>query len=127
MRLERILMRVIMLGTVVSFIGCEDSPEMITCPDRDDRVNARIGRTKWNRLYAFGSVLIRYETETRWKAGLTNRPPAPAVRDFFAKKGYTTMVRGYNSSFKVVSIDSDVDPYPMLEDLRDLPGIVHSS
>ena len=54
---------------------------------------------------------------------ITNRPPAPAVRDFFAKKGYVATVRGYILSSEVVFLDSEIDPVPMLEDVEDLPGV----
>lgn len=132
MRLRMRVVLVVMFGALVPLIGCDSNfPKMITRPDTDDLVTARIGRitikidgrTTANILYEFGSVLIHYETETRWKAGLTNRPPAAAVRDFFAEKGYTATVSGYIGSHEIVSIDSDVDLYLMLDDLRDLPGV----
>lgn len=119
-------MLVILFGTLLWLIGCGDSPEMITCPDVDDRFTARVGRLPGGSLYMLGSMLIDYETDTRWKAGLTNRPPAPAVRDFFAKKGYTATVRGYIESTEVVFLDSEVDLYPMREDVEDLPGVTHA-
>lgn len=123
MRLQIVLVFVAIFGILILLIGCGDSPEMITCPD--NLVTAKIGRSEGNMLYEFGSVLISYETDTRWKVGLTDRPPAAAVRDFFAKKGYTSTVRGYLGAYEVVYLDSDVDTLPMLDDLMDLPGVDH--
>ncbi|MCY3550926.1 MAG: hypothetical protein OXH39_10755 [Candidatus Poribacteria bacterium] len=121
MRLQIVLVFVAIFGILIPLIGCSDSPEMITCPD--NLVTAKIGRTKANLLYELGSVLILYETDTRWKVGLMDRPPAAAVRDFFAKKGYTSTVRGYILGYEVVYLDSDVDTLPMIDDLMDLPGV----
>ena len=127
MRLQITLIHAILFCTLVLLIGCDKSPDIIGCPDVDDLVTVRVGRTPGGSLYSLESILIRYETDTRLKAGLTNRPPADAVRDFFAKKGYTATVVGYTPSYEVVFIDGELDMYSIWDDLNGLPGVADPS
>ena len=54
---------------------------------------------------------------------MTDDIPFSPVNDFFLKKGYTARVKGFILSGEVISLGSDVDTYPMLKDLSNIPGV----
>lgn len=122
MKIRAIVLFAIMFGMVIILVGC--GPELIDCPDKSGgSPTAKIGRTVDNLLYEFGVVLVQYDPLTQQETDFTDDVPLAAVNAFFVKRGYTPKVIGFFIGYEVVSFGSDIDPYPMLEDLRDIPGV----
>ena len=119
MKIRIIVLFAIILGTLNVLVGC--GPELIDCPDNPDgAATAQIGREEDGTLYAFGWVLVYYDETPKQQV---DRPPFSAVNDFLVKKGYTPSVKGFIFNAEVIALGSDVDPYPMLKDLNNLPGV----
>ena len=104
-------------GDRVITADCDEYPVGVT--------TTLIGRTKYDTLYEVGTVLVRYEDHIQERRALSDHTvPAPAVNDFFAKKGFTPKVVGMLQLNEVIYIGKDVNAKPMLEDLARLPGVI---
>ena len=104
-------------GDRVITADCDEYPVGVT--------TTLIGRTKYDTLYEVGTVLVRYEDHIQKRRALSDHTvPAPAVNDFFVKKGFTPTVVGMHSLNEVIYIGKDVNAKPMLEDLARLPGVI---
>ncbi len=122
MKIRIIVLFTMIFGTVIVLVGC--GPELIDCPDNSDGSStAKIGRTKDNQLYEFGAVLVYYDRAAQQQMDMTDDIPFSPVNDFFVKEGYTPRVKGFVLDAEVISLGSDVDTYPMLKDLRNIPGV----
>ena len=72
--------------------------------------------------YFPGVIYIRYDVEIR---------PAietqAAVNEFLINKGYTVPTERHISADKPVNLDSDVDLFPIVEELRTIPGVARAA
>lgn len=112
-----------MFATAIGLIGC--APKLINPLDNSGRAaTVKIGRAENGMLYEFGVVAVRYDPSTQQETNLTDGVPSAAVNEFFVKRGYTPKVKGHIIDYEVISFSSDVDPYPMLEKIKNIPGVV---
>lgn len=116
-----IVLFAMIFGTIIVLVGC--GPELIDCPDNPDEATAKIGRTESGTLYEFGAVLVYYDQATKQQMDMTDKIPFSLVNDFLVKEGYTPKVKGFIFDGEVISLGSDVDTYPMLKDLKNIPGV----
>ena len=124
MNIKVVVLFTMVFGTVIVLVGC--GPKLIDCPDIPDRSSTKVGRTKDGLLYEFGVVSVRYDASVQQETDLTDGVPSAAVREYFVKRGYTPKVEGYVIDYEVISFGSDVDPYPMLKELRNVLGVVET-
>ena len=123
MKIKVVVLFTIMFATATGLVGC--GPKLIDPPDNSGRATTvKVGRTENGFLYEFGVVAVRYDEATQQETDLTDRVPSDAVNDFFVKRGYTPKVKGLIIDYEVISFSSDIDPYPMLEQIRNIPGVV---
>lgn len=121
MKIRIIVLFAMIFGIIIVLVGC--GPELIDCPDNPDGATAKIGRTESGNLYEFGAVLVYYDQATKQQMDMTDDIPFSLVKDFLVKEGYTPRVKGFILDAEVISLGSDVDPYPMLKDLENIPGV----
>lgn len=125
MKIKIIVLFALIFGIIIVLIGC--GPELIDCPDNPDgAVTAKIGRTENGSLYEFGAVLVYYDQAIKQQMDMTDDIPFSLVKDFLVKEGYTPRVKGFILDAEFISLGSDVDPYPMLKDLENIPGVAEA-
>ncbi|MCG9132081.1 hypothetical protein J5I95_10405 [Candidatus Poribacteria bacterium] len=123
MQIKIVVLFAMTFATIIGLVGC--GPKLIDPPDNSGRATTvKVGRTENGLLYEFGVVAVRYDEATQQETDLTDGIPSAAVNDFFIKRGYTPKVKGLIIDYEVISFSSDVDPYPMLEKIRNIPGVV---
>ena len=123
MKIKVIVLFTMIFGTAIILVGC--APKLIDYPDNSGGpATAKVGRTEDGLLYEFGVVSLRYDELTQQETDLTDDIPLAAVNAFFVKRGYTPSVKGFFIDYEVVSFSSDVDPYPMMKEIADIPGVV---
>ncbi len=123
MKMKVVVLFTMMFATVTVLAGC--GPKLIDCSDNlGGAATVKVGRTENGLLYEFGVVAVRYDEATQQETDLTDGVPSDAVNAFFVNKGYTPKVEGLIIDYEVISFDSDVDPYPMLKKIINIPGVV---
>ena len=123
MKIRIIVLFGMIAGTLNVLVGC--GPKLIDCPDNSGgAATVKVGRTENGLLYEFGVVAVRYDEATQQETDLTDGVPSDAVNAFFLENGYTPKVIGLIIDYEVISFDSDVDPYPMLKKIIDIPGVM---
>lgn len=123
MKIKVVVLFTMILGTAIGLVGC--GPKLIDCPDNlYGPATIKVGRTKDGLLYEFGVVSLRYDELTQQGTDLTDDVPLTAVNEFFVKEGYTPKVKGFFIDYEVVAFSSDVDSYPMIKKIRNIPGVV---
>lgn len=86
----------------------------------------KAGKTEDGRLQRLGAVVVQYDYQT-FEAGMdTTVTPIAAVNEFLISKGYTprTIDIFFTFHVEVIDIGEDIDPSPMLKELKALPGVV---
>ena len=78
--------------------------------------------------YGLGVVWVEYDLLTSEYAETEDDIPEPVVNDFLTERGYTPRVvkMYYNTQgevIEVIDIGADIDPTPLFEALRMLPGV----
>ena len=125
MKIRTMVLFGIIFGILNVLVGC--GPKLIDCPDNlGGAATVKVGRAGNGMLYEFGVVAVRYDEATQQETDLTDGVPSDAVNAFFVKSGYTPKVKGLIIDYEVISFDSDIDPYPMLKKLRNIPGVIET-
>ena len=123
MKIKVVTLFTMMFATTIGLAGC--GPKLIDTPANSGKATiAKVGRTENGLLYEFGVVAVRYDEATQQETDLTDGVPSAAVNDFFLKRGYTPKVKGLIIDYEVIAFGTNVDPYPMLEKIRNIPGVV---
>ena len=125
MKIKVAVLFTMMFATVIGLVGC--GPKLIDCSDNSGgTATVKVGRAENGMLYEFGVVAVRYDEATQQKTDLTDGVPSDAVNAFFVESGYTPKVEGLIIDYEVISFDRDVDPYPMLKKLGNIPGVIET-
>lgn len=126
MKIKVVLLFTMMFGTTIAaLVGC--GPKLIDCPDNSGTpATTKVGRTKNGLLYEFGVVSVRYDKSVQRKTDLADGASSAAVNAFLVKSGHTPKIKGLILDYEVISLGSAIDPYPMLKDLRNIPGVVET-
>lgn len=121
MWLRMIVVSLAVFSVLIVVIGCDNSPELITCSDDlKGLVTARVGRTEYGSFYKLGTVAVRYEKDKSH----TNSVLSVPVNNFFTKRGYAPKVLDVLfSDYQVIHFGEDVDTAPMLRDLNRVAGV----
>ena len=69
------------------------------------------------------TIMIQYDEET-WEQPDKKHTPITTVNDFLVSQGYTPKVRGILHRIEVIDIGKNIDPLPLLEELRTVLGVV---
>ena len=125
MKIKVVALFTMMFATIIVLVGC--GPKLIDCPDNSGgTATVKVGRAENGMLYEFGVVAVRYDEATQQETDLTDDVPSAAVNAFFVESGYTPKVEGLIIDYEVISFDRDVDPYPMLKKLGNIPGVMET-
>ena len=86
----------------------------------------KAGKTEDGRLHRLGAVVVQYDYRTFFEAIDTTVTPITVVNEFLISKGYTprTIDMFFRFHVEVIDIGEDIDPSPMLKELKALPGVV---
>jgi hypothetical protein len=102
----------------------DDLPEVATVRPTFRTKQIEVFKTEDGFLYEPGVVLVQYNNTITLKSANTTRVPVAAVNNFLVNKGYMPRLRGTLPHFEVIEVGKCVDPTPLLEGLKEIPGVV---